>query len=201
MSSQSVDIGCFVVQPLRNNLQAVNGVKACRLFTSTSSVPFCSCFLRRGSSGVNLALQPNVTYRLQRNPFSTNSIRYSLQPEQYKVVSPLKVQAAVTEIDSQDQLDQELEKAGSKLTIVDFSTTWCGPCKVVAPKFEELSEKYQQVVFLKVVGDKNGETNKIMKSYGIRAVPTFKFIKGKKSIHEVAGARIDALEDGIKSYM
>lgn len=67
--------------------------------------------------------------------------------------------AAVTEIESQEQLDQELEKAGSKLTIVDFSTTWCGPCKVVAPKFEELSEKYDQVVFLKVIGDKNGETN------------------------------------------
>jgi len=36
------------------------------------------------------------------------------------------------------------------LVVVDYSTTWCGPCKVIAPKFDELSEKYPDAVFLKV---------------------------------------------------
>ncbi|EME28091.1 Thioredoxin F-type, chloroplastic [Galdieria sulphuraria] len=198
MSSQNKVIECFVAQPLSHTVQKVHGVVVSQLFTSTTSTPFCS---RCSHRGVNLASQSNVSHKLFRSRVSTRHIKIYLQSRQYRVNSPLKVKATVTEIDSQDQLDQELEKAGSKLTIVDFSTTWCGPCKVVAPKFEELSEKYQQVLFLKVVGDKSGETNKIMKSFGIRAVPTFKFIKGKKSIYEVAGARIDALEDGIKSYM
>eukprot|EP00871_Galdieria_phlegrea_P003678 jgi/Galph1/4310/GphlegSOOS_G3021.1 len=124
-----------------------------------------------------------------------------LQKPQTRHSPVFPIKAAVIEIDSQEQLDQELEKAKDKLAVLDFSTTWCGPCKVVAPKYEEMSEKYHQVVFLKVIGDKNGETNKIMKSFGIRAVPTFKLMKSKQSIFEVSGARIDALEDAIKSYM
>lgn len=34
--------------------------------------------------------------------------------------------------------------------IVDFSATWCGPCKVISPLFEELSTKFIGAIFLKV---------------------------------------------------
>ena len=34
--------------------------------------------------------------------------------------------------------------------VIDYSTTWCGPCKVIAPKFDELSDKYSDSVFIKV---------------------------------------------------
>ena len=39
------------------------------------------------------------------------------------------------------------------MLVIDYSTTWCGPCKVIAPKFEELSNTYQDAIFLKCVGD------------------------------------------------
>jgi len=57
---------------------------------------------------------------------------------------------AVVDIDSEAAFDQTIKNAGSSLVVVDYSTTWCGPCKVIAPKFEELSEKYTDAVFLKV---------------------------------------------------
>ena len=56
----------------------------------------------------------------------------------------------VVDIDSEDAFDSTVSAAGSNLVIVDYSTTWCGPCKVIAPKFDELSDKYPDAVFLKV---------------------------------------------------
>lgn len=36
--------------------------------------------------------------------------------------------------------------AGEKLLIVDYSTTWCGPCKMMAPKFDDMSNRYTNAV-------------------------------------------------------
>lgn len=57
---------------------------------------------------------------------------------------------AVVDIDGEAAFDSTVSSAGSSLVVVDYSTTWCGPCKVIAPKFDELSEKYPDAVFLKV---------------------------------------------------
>jgi thioredoxin 1 len=57
---------------------------------------------------------------------------------------------AVVDIDSEDAFDRTISSAGGSLVIVDYSTTWCGPCKVIAPKFDDFSEKYPDAVFLKV---------------------------------------------------
>jgi thioredoxin 1 len=46
--------------------------------------------------------------------------------------------------------DAELAAAGSKAVVVDYFATWCGPCKVIAPYYEELSKQFTDVVFLKV---------------------------------------------------
>ena len=51
----------------------------------------------------------------------------------------------------QSDFDQQLENAGDKLVVVDFFATWCGPCKMIAPKLEELSKDYaDKVVIIKV---------------------------------------------------
>lgn len=41
-------------------------------------------------------------------------------------------------------------EAGEKLLIVDYSTTWCGPCKMMAPKFDDMSNRYTQAVCVRV---------------------------------------------------
>jgi len=64
--------------------------------------------------------------------------------------SPRSLSMKVVDIDSEAAFDSTVSGAGSNLVIVDYSTTWCGPCKVIAPKFDELSDKYPDAVFLKV---------------------------------------------------
>jgi thiol-disulfide isomerase/thioredoxin len=60
------------------------------------------------------------------------------------------LQMKVVDIDSEAAFDKTIKSAGESLVVVDYSTTWCGPCKVIAPKFDELSDKYPDAVFLKV---------------------------------------------------
>jgi len=50
------------------------------------------------------------------------------------------------------EFDAELAAAGSKAVVVDYFAVWCGPCKVIAPYYEELSKQFTDVVFLKVGG-------------------------------------------------
>ena len=42
---------------------------------------------------------------------------------------------AVTEVSSIAALDAAVTAAGSSLLVIDYSTTWCGPCKIALPKF------------------------------------------------------------------
>ncbi|XP_010453802.1 PREDICTED: thioredoxin F2, chloroplastic-like [Camelina sativa] len=96
----------------------------------------------------------------------------------------------VTEVDK-DTLWPIVKAAGDKIVVLDMYTQWCGPCKVIAPKYKELSEKYQDMVFLKL--DCNQDNKPLAKELGIRVVPTFKILKDNKVIKEVTGAKYEDL--------
>ncbi|KAL2539709.1 Thioredoxin F1 [Abeliophyllum distichum] len=81
--------------------------------------------------------------------------------------------------------------------VLDMYTQWCGPCKAMAPKYRELSEKYLDVVFLKL--DCNQENRPLAKELGLRVVPTFKILKDSKVLKEVTGAKFDDLVVAIEN--
>jgi len=57
---------------------------------------------------------------------------------------------------NKDDLDQQLALAEDKLVVIDFYANWCGPCKIIAPKLEELAQQYlDRAVVLKVNVDDN----------------------------------------------
>eukprot|EP00802_Teleaulax_amphioxeia_P021850 Tamp_22240.p1 GENE.Tamp_22240~~Tamp_22240.p1 ORF type:complete len:153 (-),score=43.42 Tamp_22240:641-1060(-) len=109
---------------------------------------------------------------------------------------------AVSEVGSESELDAAIANAGDdKLVVIDYSTTWCGPCKVVAPKFEEFSNTYTDAIFLKCVGDSSPDATKLMKREGIRSVPAFHFWKKGAKVEVIAGANVQALENTIKDNL
>jgi len=74
-----------------------------------------------------------------------------------------------------------------KPVLVDFYTTWCGPCKRLAPTILALSGEYEgRVEFVKVDGDK---ARSLLKDHGIRGYPTVVVFSGGKAVNRLVGLR------------
>ncbi|KAG7203371.1 hypothetical protein KM043_013445 [Ampulex compressa] len=103
----------------------------------------------------------------------------------------------VVEIKDPEDLKDRLGKAATNLVVIDFFATWCGPCKMIAPKLETLSEEMKDVVFLKVDVD---ECEDIATEYDITSMPTFVFIKEGKVLETFSGANFNKLKETIEKY-
>ncbi|XP_037654230.1 thioredoxin isoform X2 [Choloepus didactylus] len=91
----------------------------------------------------------------------------------------------------QEDFKSALEDAGDKLVVVDFSATWCGPCKMIKPFFHSLSEKYSKVVFLEVDVD---DCQDVAADCEVKCMPTFQFYKKGQKVGEFSGANKEKLE-------
>lgn len=79
----------------------------------------------------------------------------------------------------------EIEAAGLPV-VLDFSATWCGPCKKIAPIIAELADEYDgRVIVGKCDVDDNDE---LTSKFGIRNVPTVLFIKNGEVVNKHVGA-------------
>jgi len=88
--------------------------------------------------------------------------------------------------------------AQNQLVVIDFTASWCGPCKAIAPLYKELSDEFDDVVFLKVDVDENPET---AGKYSVSAMPTFVFIKGGVVEDRLMGANPAKLRELIEEHM
>lgn len=90
---------------------------------------------------------------------------------------------AVVEI-KENEFDDVVLKS-DKPVFVDFYATWCGPCKMMSPILEQLSEEKQDVVFAKIDVD---DAERLAILYGISSIPCMILFKNGEEADRVVGA-------------
>ena len=82
---------------------------------------------------------------------------------------------------------EEMKYLGNKPAIVDFTATWCGPCRSIAPILEELAKEYEgQIVVYKVDVD---NCRDIAQAFGISSIPAVLYIPLNGDPSMTIGAR------------
>ncbi len=82
---------------------------------------------------------------------------------------------------------------GEKPVLVDFFATWCGPCRMFAPTFDEFAGEHDEVACVKIDVDQLGE---IARRYGIMSIPTIILFKNGEPVKKNVGTLdLEELED------
>ncbi|KAH0308412.1 DUF1000-domain-containing protein, partial [Aureobasidium melanogenum] len=89
--------------------------------------------------------------------------------------------------------------SSSRIVVTDFYADWCGPCKAIAPFYEQLANSLSrpnQITFTKVNTDNQRD---IAQTYNITAMPTFMVFKNGRETQRIRGADPKALDAAVKS--
>ncbi|MBQ3019184.1 MAG: thioredoxin [Clostridia bacterium] len=93
------------------------------------------------------------------------------------------------------ELDELLQNT-DKTVFCDFWASWCGPCRMLAPVFEDLSDKYDgKAVFVKMdIDEEDNEPAAIQ--YGITSIPNIIAFKDGKPVANSLGFKPEAMLEG-----
>jgi len=100
-----------------------------------------------------------------------------------------------TKLTSENQFDQILQN--NPVVVIDFTAKWCGPCKRIAPLFDDLARDNEGVACVKVDVDQHPE---IAGDYNVRAMPTFVVVKNGREVNRMEGADESKLTRLVEKY-
>lgn len=101
---------------------------------------------------------------------------------------------------TKDDYYSYIEASASTLTVVDFYTDWCGPCKVMMPLILELADELEgKVNFVKF--NCNAYNKELGVGLGIKVAPTFFLYKNNVKVAAMTGAKIEELKELVFANM
>ncbi len=83
-----------------------------------------------------------------------------------------------------DSFDAEVLDS-EQTTLVDFTASWCPPCRAVAPVLDEIDAERDDLRIVKVDVDKDPDT---AVRYGVMSMPTFVLFRGGQEVTRIVGA-------------
>ena len=87
----------------------------------------------------------------------------------------------------------------SEPVLVDFWAEWCGPCRMIAPALEEISNELgDKLTVAKLNIDENPETPG---RYGVRGIPTMLLFKGGQPVAQIGQIRMNAIAPGVSKCL
>ncbi|KAI7984833.1 hypothetical protein LOK49_LG14G00209 [Camellia lanceoleosa] len=82
--------------------------------------------------------------------------------------------------------------------VANFSASWCGPCRVIAPFYSELSDKYLVLMFLSVDID---ELTEFSTTWDIKATPAFFFLRDGQQVEKLVQANKPDLQKKVTAIV
>nr|KYP65970.1 Thioredoxin H-type 2 [Cajanus cajan] len=81
--------------------------------------------------------------------------------------------------------------------VLDFTATWCGPCKLMDPVIQEFAAKFTDVEFIKIDVE---ELMEVSQPLQVHQLPTFILVKKGKVTDRVVGVRKEELKRSIEKH-
>ncbi|MBE9213336.1 thioredoxin [Plectonema cf. radiosum LEGE 06105] len=86
------------------------------------------------------------------------------------------------------------------ILVVDFTATWCGPCRVVAPLIQQLAQEYPEDI--KVVKIDVDQDKPLAKKYEVRSIPAVLIFKNGELVENLVGAKpYEEFSDAVKKNL
>ncbi|MBN3033918.1 MAG: thioredoxin [Candidatus Saganbacteria bacterium] len=99
----------------------------------------------------------------------------------------------ITDADFKTEVEDE-----KKTVFVDFWAPWCGPCRMMAPVVEKISEKYPRIKFCKIDTQENMEK---AADYSVTGIPCIVVFQNGREVERLVGFRPEAeFEKAVKKY-